>query len=279
MRQVNRLAYRTRRVLRRPPSPRWLVVSRWLAALAILLGGAFAIDEYVVQNEIVRRQAADLVDNVVDVSRDAGLVVRDVYADGQVYTEPEELLEAVRPFIGHSMLDLDIDKVGASIRDLPWVRSVSVRREFPDRLIAQITEHRPLALWHDAERLWLVDTEGEIVPIPDLRDFANLPLLTGEGAPEQAHALFNLLSLEPTIARRVTGATRISGRRWNVYVDGRIEVRLPSEGAEHAWRRLAEHERREQVLDRAIESVDLRLADRLIVRVREPDAASAPQGA
>lgn len=53
----------------------------------------------------------------------------------------------------------DLDQVRAVFETVPWVRRASVRRVWPDGLIVEIEEHRPLALWGDGR---LVNTFGEL---------------------------------------------------------------------------------------------------------------------
>ncbi len=54
-----------------------------------------------------------------------------------------------------------------SLTDSPWVRSVSLRRRFPDRLVAELELRRPLLSVHegpDARLQCLVDAEGVCLP-------------------------------------------------------------------------------------------------------------------
>ena len=82
------------------------------------------------------------------------------------------------------------------------------------------------------------------------------------------------MASEPDLAARVTGARLVGERRWDVYLDGRVEVRLPAERPEAAWRRLAAEQRASGVLARAITAIDLRNPDWLTVQI--PDAALEP---
>jgi len=138
------------------------------------------------------------------------------------------------------------------------VRDVSVARELPDRLRVRLVEHRPVARWHDGARQVLVSESGAVIPVPGIPRYRDLPLLFGEGAPKRAQELLRVLASEPDLVRRVSFAKLVGERRWNVYVDGRVEVRLPENDPERAWRRLAAQQRESGLLGRAIKSVDLR---------------------
>src|SRR5260370_32866439 len=85
-----------------------------------------------------------------------------------------------------------------------------------------------------------------------------------------------MLASEPELATRVTAAIRVGGRRWNLRVDDLIDVLLPEESAETAWSRLAELERANALLKRDVQTVDLRLPDRLVLRVNGAPARETP---
>ena len=65
---------------------------------------------------------------------------------------------------------------------------------------------------------------------------------------------------------------RVGGRRWNLRLHGGVEVRLPAGEEARAWHRLAALEREHAILGRDLVAIDLRLPDRLIVRMA-PGAA------
>ncbi|MEM7171571.1 MAG: cell division protein FtsQ/DivIB, partial [Pseudomonadota bacterium] len=83
--------------------------------------------------------------------------------------------------------------------------------------------------------------------------------------------LIDLLGSEPDLKKRVSGAVWISDRRWNLQMDGRIEVRLPEGDMSAAWQQLAEVEREHGVFERDVKIIDMRIPDRLVVRT-SPDA-------
>jgi cell division protein FtsQ len=92
--------------------------------------------------------------------------------------------------------------------------------------------------------------------------------VVGDDAPQAAAGLFALLSTEPELSGRVLAATRIGARRWNLYLDNRVEVWLPEHDLLGAWRLLASKARDEGLLERAITLVDLRFVpDRIRLRL------------
>jgi cell division protein FtsQ len=280
MRRVGRLAFRARAIVRHPPAPRWLAGLRRagliIGLILIMAAGGGALIQSGAGDSAVRaaRQALE------EASIAAGLMINEAYSEGRSATSPAAIAEALEPFIGRGTLLLDTELVRRRVEELPWVRSASAAKLLPGTLLVRIVEHEPVALWHDGERTRLVAADGTLLPITDLRPYVELKLLHGKGAPEAAGELVALLATEPDLARRISAASRIGERRWNLYLEGRIEVRLPATGVEQAWRRLAELERQGELSGRAIAAVDLRGPAWTAIRLKgDPKDLIAGRGA
>ncbi len=71
----------------------------------------------------------------------------------------DDVLATVRKRAQGNFLTVDIASLRRSLETLPWVRSVSVRRVFPDQLRVNLEEHVALAYWNDDA---LVNQQGEV---------------------------------------------------------------------------------------------------------------------
>ena len=143
-------------------------------------------------------------------------------------------------------------------------------------VFVRVEERQPLALWQHDGRIALVDRLGEIIQRSGLEKFADLPLIVGDGAPEHAAQLIDLLQTYPAVASVIEAAVRVSKRRWNLRLRNGIDVRLPEQNISAALTRLDDFQREHALLDRDVVAVDLRVPDRLIVRVGR-DSAPRPQ--
>lgn len=279
MRQVSRLAHRARLAPRGRPKPRWLrPVQTTAAVVAVVLAVGFGV-QTLYRLGILDDALAAAETRLLDLSGRAGLVVEHVYAEGRERTTQREIVRSLEDYQGMFILAVDKAAVKDRLERLPWVQRATVARQFPNTLLVRIEEHRPLAVWVHEGRRRLIGQEGELVPVAEFAGIRNLPILRGAGAPPRAHELFRLLEIEPALARRLTQATLVSERRWNVWLDQRIEVRLPEKGAEEAWRFLGRQQRETGLLNRAVEAVDLRNPSWLSLRLMDDKASSSGQGA
>ena len=76
------------------------------------------------------------------------------------------LREAMAPFQNENLVLLPLGSVEAAIRRNPWVDTVEIEKELPDRLRIEVTERRPVALLERGAGLVYADQEGRpIAPV------------------------------------------------------------------------------------------------------------------
>lgn len=126
---------------------------------------------------------------------------------------------------------------------------------------------QPYARWKSKQNTKVVDRHGKVIPNTSPDKFSDLLLVIGVDDASEISIIADTLDLTPELKKRVTTATRISGRRWNVTVDKNVDVFLPEIGFKDAWTQLAEIEEELGMMrERDIAVVDLRFPDRLVVR-------------
>ena len=203
-----------------------------------------------------------------------GLRVTRINISGRVAAHAADVEAALGVARGDAILAADLARARANLEALGWIETATVSRRLPDTIEVRLIERRPLALWQNAGTLALISGDGSVITRERLGRYAELPLIVGLDAARHAAALLAMMATEPALRARVRAAVRVGGRRWNLRLDGGIEVRLPERAAAAAWRRLAVLEREHAILERDLTAIDLRLPDRLIVRLT-PAAAEA----
>ena len=209
------------------------------------------------------------------VTADAGLAVQEVLVRGRQITARDDLFAALDIYRGMPILAIDVEEARQRVESLGWVKSVTIARRLPDTIYLQIEERRALALWQHKGRVSLIDREGAVIQRHKLEGFAALPLVVGEDAPENAASLLDLLRTYPAVSGQVEAAVRVSGRRWNLRLRNGIDIRLPADELASALERLSEYQREHALFDRDVIAVDLRVPNRLIVRVSSDAAKRA----
>lgn len=267
-----RRGQRRRRVVPLWRDRRAMTATSLLAATVALGAGGWIWHSGHVGRLVARAEA-----RAIRASADLGFEIREVFVVGRKRTPKDQLIAALGTDRGQPILGVDLEAARLRVRALPWVRSVSIERLLPDTLVVRLIEREPMALWQQGGVFSLVDDGGEIVPAPVSGAFTDLLIVVGEDAPANAMALLAVLNEEPELRPLVKAAVRVGGRRWNLHIEGGLEVRLPDDDPAQAWRLLARYQRSYRLLEKGLQTVDLRFSDRLVVRrLPEPAAEGQP---
>ena len=212
-------------------------------------------------------------DELLDATARLGFAVTDVAVEGRRSTDPATILKALGVRRGTPILAFSPSRAAVRIAALPWVRSARVERLLPGTIFVRLVERRPLALWQHGGVMQLIDDDGAVIPVGALGRFAKLPLVVGEDAARHAGALVQMLRKEPRLAAHVTAAVWVGDRRWNLRLDEGVQVLLPADDPGVAWAELARLQRNSAILQRDIETIDMRLPDRLVLRIVAPPSS------
>jgi cell division protein FtsQ len=261
---------------RRRGSHRRLRRVLWWASLPLVVGSIALGAVRLAHTPIGARLGAHAGDRILEASAALGFAVGDIEVEGRRTTHPSEILDALKARAGAPIFAVDLEQAKRRLEALPWVRSALIERRLPDTIYVRLAERQPLALWQHGGKIELIDRDANVIPVVRLDRFANLPMVVGEDAARHALALVGMLASEKALATRVSAAIWIGDRRWNLRIDNRIDVLLPEKGAAAAWAELARLEEKDAILKRNVEAVDLRLPDRLVLRMTAPVKAAEP---
>ncbi len=208
----------------------------------------------------------------------AGFEIRLITSRGLDQTSEEEILSAIGPVIGASILHFDASHARASVEQLGWVRSAAVSRLLPDTIHVSIREREPAAVWQLSGALHLIDDTGAVIREVDAYEYADLPLIVGAGAPGAASDMLKALQDEPELQKRVSALIRVSDRRWNLKTRNGVDVKFPEHGVGEAVRYLARLQDKTGLLDEPLEYVDLRNPENFVYRTKGALEMDMPLG-
>jgi cell division protein FtsQ len=196
--------------------------------------------------------------------------VRDVVITGNEHLSDEELKTMAGLGTDENLLLLSGRKISLKMMESPWMLSVAVRKEFPDKLLINISEAEPFALLDMKGKLFIVDDRGAM--LEELRDMAVpfLPVISSDPYREKG-AFMEAIGL----AKAIKNTGLLSGKdhieiishkpqEMSVNVDG-VVVKVGEGEYEEKLARLADIE--EEIKDRniSVDYIDLRFANRVLV--------------
>jgi cell division protein FtsQ len=152
-----------------------------------------------------------------------------IKVDGEVTHNNAVTLRAnVAPQLAGNFFTVDLAKARAAFESVPWVRKAVVRREFPNKLRATLTEHVPVAHWGDEADSRLINGFGEVFDANVAEVDDDLPRLGGP--PEQAGQVLGMYRvLQPLFSpyELAIDQLKLSSRgSWSVVLDSGAVLEL-----------------------------------------------------
>jgi cell division protein FtsQ len=234
--------------------------------IALIAGSAWMI-----RTGFIVRTYNTTVDNAYGLTVDAGFSIQDFYLEGRNRTSMDDINKALGIKKGDPILRFSIEESRERLEKIASVKQAAVERALPDTLYVRIVEREPVALWQHKGKVALVDDNGVVMNDVDSESYQQLPLIVGEDAPQHVRELLTILAADQELAKRFAAAVYVGERRWNIRLESGIEVKLPEENPAEAWKKLADLQAHQQLLERDIKVIDLRLPDRLFIKVTPED--------
>jgi cell division protein FtsQ len=243
-----------------------------VAATALLLIGSVCLG--VVEGGHVDELTTALSDTRNAAANSFGFRIASVTINGRKQLSQDEIL-AVGGVTGRSsLLFLDAAVVRDKLKANPWIADATVLKLYPDRLLIDITERSAFALWQQDGHLSVIADDGAVLESYVTQHFTALPLVVGKGAALRAKEFLALLDRYPQVRTVTKAAILVGERRWNLRLNDGLDVRLPEEDVGNALATLTKLDQEDRLFSRDITAIDMRLPDRLTVRLSE-DAAKA----
>lgn len=201
-----------------------------------------------------------------------GFRVARVTIEGQDRVSNQDIMGALQLDRSASTLGFETAAAQERLEKLPLIRRATIMRLLPSQLHIVIEERAPYAIWQHKSALHLVDQDGTILEKLKSGAGPNLPLVVGAGAGKNARDLLDELAHWPKLKAKVRASIRVADRRWNLKLENGLEIRLPEEDIAGALKKVAELDRTQKILSGGAVAVDLRLPDRVTIRLGDEAA-------
>lgn len=105
--------------------------------------------------------------------------IKEISVRGVKELTEKDILSMAKIRMRSNILSVNTDVVAKRISSNPWIKSVYVGRELPDRLVLEVHERTPIALVKQAGSLYLMDVDGFVFKKLSRADEVDLAILSG----------------------------------------------------------------------------------------------------
>jgi cell division protein FtsQ len=238
----------------------------------LMIAGAIAYG--VVKGDHVDAVVAGWQDTREALASVVGFRVTEVALSGNKHLNREEVLARAGVTGNTALVFFDVAAARTRLLADPWIADATIQKLYPDRLQITLTEREAFALWQANGRVNVIGTDGTVLEPFVSRPYVSLPFVVGRGAETRAKAFLAVLERHPEVRDNVLAAVLIAERRWNLRLKNGIDVRLPESDVEQALAELIALDHDKKLMSRDVAAIDLRLPDRVTVRLTDAAAAA-----
>ena len=139
------------------------------------------------------------------------------------YLDAENLTENLSIKFNINYLDTILTEVVSEVESHPWISAASARRIWPDTLLIEIVEQRPVAVYNDTQYLGL---SGDLFEPPELVD-EPMPRLYGAlSETTQVYSHYSVFSDRLADFAKVTAVSRGHDLGWEIELDQGFTLKL-----------------------------------------------------
>jgi len=219
-------------------------------------------------------------DQYTQMAANAGFEVKQIEVRGLENVNELKVYEIVLAEKDRSMPLVDLHALRAELVQFGWIADARISRQLPDRLIVDIVEHKPHALWQNGKNLALIDKQGRVLEKLEKGHGFDLPLIRGEFANENIATLDRIMGEAPALSPLVEEAEWVGRRRWDLTFSSGETLALPEgdDAAKAAYVDFARMEGVNRLLGKGVTFFDLRDPDRAYFRMPRAADKNANKG-
>lgn len=152
------------------------------------------------------------------------------------HVDKDVLVKAVSPYTRGNFLNIDVAKIRQEGETLPWVKTIQVRRVWPDSLHLIVEEQVAVARWNDHEFL---NNVGDKFSSAKTTKLTNLAILYG---PKNSHKLITerYLKMKRQLKQHGLSIKQLAmdeRRAWNMVLNNGLRVVLGRANSEMRFKR------------------------------------------
>lgn len=207
------------------------------------------------------------------IARWLGFGITQIAVDGNAELLRDEVISLSGLDARVSLPFLDPKALQAQLLRVPLIADANVTKLYPDRLRIEIRERVPFALWQMEGDVKVIAVDGTAIEALNDPRFLRLPHVVGKDANNRVKDYVALVEAVPELSAQIRAGTLVAGRRWNLKLQNGVDLLLPEDKAAEALKAFWAIEKTSRMSDRAVLAIDLRLPDRIVVRLTEEAAA------
>ncbi|WPX96068.1 cell division protein FtsQ/DivIB [Candidatus Bandiella euplotis] len=155
--------------------------------------------------------------------------VKEIQVIGNHLLTTANILEIVNIKKGDTLYKQSAQNVRDKLLSENEIKDVSVQINYSGVIKIAVEEREPFAIWWHNNTPWLIDKDGKkILQIYDKQGYNDLIIIFGKNIEDKLNVFLNIVSAW-TLYREIITMHYIGNRRWDIYLNNNIVIKLPEQ--------------------------------------------------
>ena len=197
--------------------------------------------------------------------------VKEIVFIGNRHLKNDELRSLIKVYKEDELFGVSGRELYGRLRRSPWVRDAVIRKELSGKIVVNVTEAEPIGIFNIAGRPYLIDRDGNILEPLKEGTVLFLPIIKDIDHNRNREAYAEAVKFVNVLNRRTLsygGSIEITGQRPEdiTLKLGSIAIKIGAGDFEKKIERLEFAKDEIEKRNIAVEHIDLRFADKIIVK-------------
>ncbi len=158
-----------------------------------------------------------------------------------------------------NLITYETKKLKFLLKELPWIKEVSIKKHLPDTISINIEEHKAFAVFNKNNKNFLVSDKGNIIYEVKNPSAYKLIKLEGSEVLSEIEDIKVFLKQNLSLKNKISKIRIYSNKRWDLTTKNGILFKLPNQNKQTAVNQIHKYINLENT-----ETVDLRFLDKKI---------------
>jgi len=186
------------------------------------------------------------------------LPITSIKIEGEfTFLKKQQLHNRTMSIASGGFFDVDLSAIRKTLVEMPWVEEVSIRRQWPDKLLVRVIEKKPVGFWG---KKGMISTKGEFF-VPEHMPEFELPHLFGPQG-QHKNMLQKLARMQAWLLAtglRIVNVELNARRSWTLTMRSGLELRLGRNQIQERLNRFVSvYDETLKIDKRAIKYIDMR---------------------
>ena len=190
--------------------------------------------------------------------------IKNVEITNNLYVDEFEILGQLKDIYDKNILFLQYDDISNLLINLDFIKSINVRKKFPNKIKIKIVEEKPIAILNHQGKNYFITESIKVVKFNKKFPFEKLPLVFGNTSADQFVSILNSLEKYNFQTKKIKEYYYFDLNRWDLLLKTGETIKLPYnntiEAIKTAKQLLENNEFKKYII------IDLRIDDKVIVR-------------